>query len=82
MVRTMLKMPVRQTEGLIASVLTLMDAVVSCVDGPSDARGKMSSLTGRIDCDHVSGLLTRHHVRWPRWGPRSSPKQNSGFERR
>ncbi len=30
---------------------------------------------GRVDCDHVSGLLTRRHDRWPRWGPRSSPKQ-------
>jgi len=36
----------------------------------------------RIDCDHVFGLLTRHHVRWPRWGPRSSPKQSGGLEGR
>ena len=37
---------------------------------------------GRVECEHVSGLLTRHHVRWPRWGPRSSPKQFCGFESR
>jgi hypothetical protein len=36
----------------------------------------------RIDCEHVSGLLTRHDVRWPRWNPRSSPKQFCGFESR
>jgi len=35
---------------------------------------------GRVDCDHVSGLLTRRHDRWPRWGPRSNPKQRRGFE--
>jgi hypothetical protein len=37
---------------------------------------------GRVECEHVSGLLTRHAVRWPRWGPRSSPKQFRGFEGR
>jgi hypothetical protein len=37
---------------------------------------------GWVDCDHVSGLLTRRHDRWPRWGPRSSPKQRCGFESR
>ena len=30
----------------------------------------------------MSGLLTRRHVRWPRWGPRPSPKQFCGFESR
>ena len=30
---------------------------VSCVDGPSDARGEMRSLTRLVDCDHVSGLI-------------------------
>jgi hypothetical protein len=34
---------------------------------------------GRIDCDHVSGLMTRRHDRWPRWNPRSGPKQSSGL---
>jgi hypothetical protein len=33
----------------------------------------------RIDCDHVFGLLTRRHDRWPRWSSRSGPKQSSGF---
>jgi hypothetical protein len=37
---------------------------------------------GRIDCEHVSGLLTRYEVRWPRWVPRSSPKQFCGFKSR
>jgi len=37
---------------------------------------------GRIDCEHVSGLSTRHHVRWPRWSPRSSPKQFCDLESR
>ena len=32
-----------------------------------------------VDCDHVFGLLTRHHDRWPRWNPRSGPKQSSGL---
>jgi hypothetical protein len=36
----------------------------------------------RVDCDHVSGLLTRRHDRWPRWGPQPSPKQSGGFESR
>jgi hypothetical protein len=33
-----------------------------------------------VDCDHVFGLLTRHHDRWPRWNPRSGPKQSSDFK--
>src|ERR1019366_72780 len=37
---------------------------------------------GRIDCEHVCGLSTRHHVRCPGWNPRSSPKQFRGFESR
>ena len=54
----------------------------SCVDGASDARDYDEKSDGRIDCDHVSGLLTRRDDRWPRWGPRSSPKQSGGFESR
>ncbi len=34
----------------------------------------------RIDCVHVSGLFARHDDRWPRWVPRSSPKQTQGLE--
>ena len=26
--------------------------------------------------------MTRHHDRWPRWGPRSSPKHERGFDSR
>src|SRR5271166_6806131 len=33
-----------------------------------------------VDCDHVFGLLTRHHDRWPRWNPRSGPKQSNDLE--
>ena len=36
---------------------------------------KRENSDGWVDCDHVSGLLTRRHDRWPRWGPRSSRKQ-------
>ena len=54
----------------------------SCVDGPLDARASLRNSDEQIDCEHVSGLSTRHHVRWPRWNPRSSPKQFCGFESR
>jgi len=36
----------------------------------------------RLDGGHMSGLLTRHNVRWPRWVPRSSPKQTRDLEGR
>ena len=35
---------------------------------------------GWADCDHVFGLLTRRHDRWPRWNPRSGPKQSSDLK--
>ena len=38
-------------------------------------RGKMRTVTGGVNCDHVSGLLALRHGCWPRWVPRSSPKQ-------
>ena len=41
-----------------------------------------SDTDGRFDCDHVSGLLVRHCDRWPRWGPRPSPKHSFGFASR
>jgi hypothetical protein len=34
----------------------------------------------RYDCGHVSGLLTRHHGRWPRWVPRMTSEQYIGME--
>jgi hypothetical protein len=34
----------------------------------------------RYDCGHVSGLLTRHDGRWPRWVPRMTSEQYSGME--
>jgi hypothetical protein len=36
----------------------------------------------RIDCGHMSGLLARRDDRWPRWVPRSSPKQHVDLEGR
>ena len=47
---------------------------------PRGFKSLEENFDGRFDCDHVSGLLTRHHDRWPRWGSRSGPKQSSGFE--
>jgi hypothetical protein len=47
---------------------------------PLGCKSFVENFDGRIDCEHVSGLSTRHHVRWPRWDPRSSPKQFCGFE--
>ena len=56
---------------------------LACMCGrPLGCKSFEENSDGRVDCDHVSGLLTRHHVRWPRWGPRSSPKQFCGFESR
>ena len=48
---------------------------------PVGARAEENA-DGLVGCDHVFGLLTRRHVRWPRWGPRPSPKQFCGFESR
>ena len=47
---------------------------------PLGCKRKNEKSDGRIDCDHVSGLLARQHGRWPRWVPRSSPKQARGLE--
>ena len=49
---------------------------------PLGFKSESENSDGRIDCDHVSGLLTRHHDRWPRWVPRSSPKQSGDLEGR
>ena len=52
-----------------------------CMCGrPLGCKRKNENSDGRIDCDHVSGLLARQHGRWPRWGPRSKPKHECGFE--
>jgi hypothetical protein len=54
-----------------------------CMCGrPLGCKRKNEKSDGWIDCDHVSGLLSRRHDRWPRWGPRSSPKHGCGFESR
>ncbi len=59
------------------------ECVSACMCGrPLRCKSFEENSDGRVDCEHVSGLLTRHHVRWPRWGPRSSPKQFCGFESR
>jgi hypothetical protein len=39
-------------------------------------------LTGGSIAIMCPAFVTRRHVRWPRWGPRSSPKQQRGFESR
>jgi len=45
-----------------------------CMCGrPLGCKRKDEKSDGRVDRDHVSGLSTRRHDRWPRWGPRSSP---------
>jgi hypothetical protein len=46
---------------------------------PLGCKRKIENSDNRVDCDHVSGLLARQHGRWPRWDPRSSPKQACGF---
>ena len=56
--------------------------VGACVDGPSDARGKMRILTGRSIAIMCPAFVTRHHDRWPRWYPRSNPKHLGGFDSR
>jgi putative transposase len=48
---------------------------VPCVDGPLDAREKVRNLTGGSIAIMCPAFSTRRHVRWPRWGPRSTPKQ-------
>src|SRR5215813_2557426 len=39
------------------------------VDGSSFARA-FAGACDRIACDHMSGLLLRSQMTWPRWGPR------------
>jgi len=54
--------------------------VGACVDGRSDARGKVRILTGGSTAIMCPAFATRHHDRWPRWYPRSSPKHFGDFE--
>jgi hypothetical protein len=51
----------------------------SCVDGPSGSRASKRILTGGRLRSCVRPVDAAHD-RWPRWDPRSSPKQSSGFE--
>ena len=61
----------------------MLETSLACVCGrPLGCKSFTENSDGRVDCEHVSGLLTRHDVRWPRWSPRSSPKQFCGFESR
>src|SRR5271165_7250515 len=54
-----------------------------CMCGrPLGCKRKNEKPDGWVDCDHVFGLSTRCHDRWPRWGPRSSPKHGCGFASR
>jgi hypothetical protein len=59
-----------------------MPALMPCVDGPLDARAELRILTGGSIAIMCPALSTRLHDRWPRWVPRSSPKQTCGFESR
>jgi hypothetical protein len=51
-------------------------------NGPLDAREKVRSLTGGSIAIMCPALSTRRHDRWPRWGPRSSPKHGRDFASR
>src|SRR5208283_1529582 len=54
-----------------------------CMCGrPLGCKRKNEKPAGWVDCDHVFGLSTRCHDRWPRWGPRSSAKHGCGFASR
>ena len=57
-------------------------SLTSCVDSPLDAREKVRHLTGGSIAIMCPALSARFHDRWPRWGPRPSPKQTCGFESR
>jgi hypothetical protein len=50
-----------------------------CVDGPSGSRASERILT-RGSTAIMCSAFDAAHDRWPRWDPRSSPKQSSGFE--
>jgi len=52
----------------------------SCVDGPFGFKSGSEILTSGSIALMCPALLTRHHDRWPRWVPRSSPKQARGPE--
>jgi hypothetical protein len=72
-----------QNQALVQTIHpATFDRVGACMDGPSDARGKMRILTGGSIAIMCPALPTRHHDRWPRWSPRSSPKHEGGFESR
>src|SRR5215210_5910005 len=38
-----------------------------------EVQGFAAEFGERCDGGHVSGLLTRHYDRWPRWVPRTRP---------
>ena len=58
---------------VIGDVLDMCGRPVGC-------KRKIEKSDDQFDSDHVSGLLTRRTGRWPRWCPRSGPKQPGGFE--
>ena len=49
---------------------------------PVGCKRKIEKSDNQFDSDHVSGLLTRLEHRWPRWGPRSGPKQATRLRKR
>ena len=70
------KRPERERGGPFFNVNTL----ISMCGRPLGCKRKMRSLTGGSIAIMCPALSTRHHVRWPRWVPRSSPKQSRGLE--
>ena len=49
---------------------------------PPGFKSKCEKSDARVECDHGSGLLARHHGRCPSWVPRSRPEHRGGFESR
>ena len=63
----------------ISSMPAAMHGVGSCVERPG-IQGRHCENWRRHECGHVSGLLMRHHGRWPRWVPRMASKHFCGLD--
>src|ERR1700722_1052086 len=69
----------RPAFGRLIDMLNPDRKMEACVDGPSGSRAPKRILTGGRLRSCVRPVDAAHD-RWPRWDPRSSPKQSSGFE--
>ena len=56
--------------------------LVPCVDGPFGSRASTRKLTSGSTAVMCPAYVTRCDDRWPRWVPRSSPKQHVDLEGR